>query len=105
MLDASPSMKLTLHIWRQKRANEPGRMARYEMADVNPDMSFLEMLDVLNERLIAKNEDPVAFDHDCREGICGTCGMVINGMPHGPRRATTAYQLHMRSFRDGDEMW
>jgi len=98
-------MKVTLHIWRQKRANEPGRMARYEMADVNPDMSFLEMLDVLNERLIVKGEDPVAFDHDCREGICGACGMVINGMPHGPKRATTACQLHMRSFRDGDEIW
>jgi len=98
-------MKLTLHIWRQKRANEPGRMALYEMADVSPDMSFLEMLDVLNERLIAKGEDPVAFDHDCREGICGTCGMVINGIPHGPKRATTACQLHMRSFKDGDEIW
>ena len=98
-------MKLTLHIWRQKRANEMGRIARYEMAEVNPDMSFLEMLDVLNERLTAKGEDPVAFDHDCREGICGACGMVINGIPHGPRRATTACQLHMRSFRDGDEIW
>ena len=98
-------MKLTLHIWRQKRANEPGRMARYDMPDVNPDMSFLEMLDVLNEKLIAKGEDPVAFDHDCREGICGACGMVINGIPHGPRRATTACQLHMRSFSDGDEVW
>ena len=98
-------MKLTLHIWRQKRSNELGRMARYEMDDVNPDMSFLEMLDVLNEKLIAKGEDPVAFDHDCREGICGACGMVINGIPHGPRRATTACQLHMRSFQDGDEIW
>ncbi|HZL71853.1 MAG TPA: succinate dehydrogenase/fumarate reductase iron-sulfur subunit [Planctomycetota bacterium] len=98
-------MKLTLHIWRQKRGNEPGRMARYDMDDVSPDMSFLEMLDVLNEKLNAKGEDPVAFDHDCREGICGACGMVINGIPHGPRRATTACQLHMRSFKDGDEIW
>jgi succinate dehydrogenase / fumarate reductase iron-sulfur subunit len=98
-------VKLTLHIWRQKRSNDPGRMAKYDMDDVNPDMSFLEMLDVLNEKLIAKGEDPVAFDHDCREGICGACGMVINGIPHGPKRATTACQLHMRSFRDGDEIW
>jgi len=98
-------MKLTLHVWRQKRANEPGRMARYDMDDASPDMSFLEMLDVLNEKLIAKGEDPVAFDHDCREGICGACGMVINGIPHGPKRATTACQLHMRSFKDGDEVW
>jgi succinate dehydrogenase / fumarate reductase iron-sulfur subunit len=80
-------------------------MARYDMDDVSPDMSFLEMLDVLNEKLNAKGEDPVAFDHDCREGICGACGMVINGIPHGPKRATTACQLHMRSFRDGDEIW
>jgi succinate dehydrogenase / fumarate reductase iron-sulfur subunit len=98
-------MRITLHIWRQKRANELGRMARYDMDDVNPDMSFLEMLDVLNEKLTAKGEDPVAFDHDCREGICGACGMVINGIAHGPKRATTACQLHMRSFRDGDEIW
>lgn len=98
-------MKITLHIWRQKRANELGRMARYDMDDVNPDMSFLELLDVLNEKLTAKGEDPVAFDHDCREGICGACGMVINGIPHGPKRATTACQLHMRSFSDGDEIW
>jgi succinate dehydrogenase / fumarate reductase iron-sulfur subunit len=91
-------MNLTLRIWRQASASQPGRMVRYEVRDVTPDMSFLEMLDVLNETL----DDPVAFDHDCREGICGSCGMVINGVPHGPRRATTACQLHMRHFHDGD---
>jgi succinate dehydrogenase / fumarate reductase iron-sulfur subunit len=91
-------MNLTLRIWRQASASESGRMVRYEVRDVTPDMSFLEVLDVLNETL----DDPVAFDHDCREGICGACGMVINGVPHGPRRATTACQLHMRHFRDGD---
>jgi len=95
-------MKLTLHVWRQRNAQDPGRLVTYPNVDVNPDMSFLEMLDVVNEGLIARGEDPIAFDHDCREGICGTCGMVINGVPHGPRRATTACQLHMRSFKDGD---
>jgi len=95
-------MNLTLHVWRQKRARDPGRFVTYRAADISPDMSFLEMLDVVNEGLIAKAEDPIAFDHDCREGICGTCGMMINGQAHGPRRATTACQLHMRSFRDGE---
>jgi len=95
-------MNLTLHVWRQKRADDPGRFVTYPAADISPDMSFLEMLDVVNEGLIAKGEDPIAFDHDCREGICGMCGMMINGEAHGPRRATTACQLHMRSFRDGD---
>src|ERR671924_542613 len=95
-------MNLTLHVWRQKHAHDKGGFVRYEARDVSPDMSFLEMLDVVNERLIAKGEDPIAFDHDCREGICGTCGMMINGIAHGPRRATTTCQLHMRSFRDGD---
>src|SRR5688572_6472258 len=96
-------MKLTLHIWRQKSSTEPGKMVPYSV-EANEHMSFLEMLDVLNESLIARGEDPVAFDHDCREGICGTCGVVINGRPHGPRDRTTACQLHMRSFRDGDTL-
>jgi succinate dehydrogenase / fumarate reductase, iron-sulfur subunit len=95
-------VNLTLKVWRQKSQQAPGSFVTYEARDVSPDMSFLEMLDVVNEGLIAKGEDPIAFDHDCREGICGTCGMVINGIPHGPRRATTACQLHMRSFRDGE---
>jgi succinate dehydrogenase / fumarate reductase iron-sulfur subunit len=97
-------MKVTLHVWRQKNAQAKGRFVTYEARDVSPEMSFLEMLDVVNEGLILKGEDPIAFDHDCREGICGTCGMVINGSPHGPRRLTTACQLHMRSFQDGDSI-
>jgi succinate dehydrogenase / fumarate reductase, iron-sulfur subunit len=98
-------MNLILHIWRQRNASEQGRMARYEVRDVNHEMSFLEMLDVLNESLIAKGEDPVAFDHDCREGICGMCGFMINGVAHGPQRGTTVCQLHMRFFKDGDELY
>src|SRR5215469_4834629 len=98
-------MKLTLHIWRQRNASAKGRMARYEAPNVSPDMSFLEMLDVLNEDLIARGEEPVAFDHDCREGICGSCGFMINGVAHGPLRGTTVCQLHMRHFKDGDELW
>jgi len=98
-------MKLTLHIWRQKNTTDKGRMVRYEVPDVNPEMSFLEMLDVLNEHLIDKGEDPVAFDHDCREGICGICGFMIDGVAHGPRRGTTVCQLHMRHFKDGDELY
>jgi succinate dehydrogenase / fumarate reductase iron-sulfur subunit len=98
-------MKLTLHIWRQRNASEKGRMVRYELPDVNPEMSFLEMLDVLNESLIAKGEEPVAFDHDCREGICGMCGFMIDGVAHGPQRGTTVCQLHMRHFKDGDELY
>src|SRR5258705_13828294 len=97
-------LNLTLHVWRQKDRNSEGRFVTYEARDINPDMSFLEMLDVVNEGLIARREEPIAFDHDCREGICGQCGVVINGEPHGPRRATTACQLHMRSFRDGDTL-
>jgi succinate dehydrogenase / fumarate reductase iron-sulfur subunit len=95
---------LTLHVWRQRDAKDKGRFVSYQANDVSPDMSFLEMLDVLNEGLIARGEDPIAFDHDCREGICGTCGMVIGGIAHGPRRATTACQLHMREFEDGAEI-
>ncbi len=97
-------MNLTLHVWRQQNARTPGRFVTYEAHDISPDMSFLEMLDVVNERLIEGGEDPIAFDHDCREGICGTCGVVVNGRPHGPRERTTACQLHMRSFADGDSI-
>ncbi|MFI5180473.1 MAG: succinate dehydrogenase/fumarate reductase iron-sulfur subunit [Thermoanaerobaculia bacterium] len=97
-------MNLKLHVWRQKNSQSPGRFVTYEAKDVSPDMSFLEMLDIVNEGLILKGEDPIAFDHDCREGICGMCGVVVNGVPHGPRKATTACQLHMRSFRSGDEI-
>jgi succinate dehydrogenase / fumarate reductase, iron-sulfur subunit len=98
-------MNLTLHVWRQKSSSDAGRMARYEAENVSPDMSFLEMLDVLNEDLLAKGEDPIAFDHDCREGICGMCGFMINGVAHGPKRGTTVCQLHMRHYRDGDELY
>jgi succinate dehydrogenase iron-sulfur subunit len=98
-------MNLTLYVWRQKNSSDKGRMVRYDAKDISPDMSFLEMLDVVNEGLIAKNEEPIAFDHDCREGICGACGMMINGIAHGPRKATTACQLHMRSFKDGDTIY
>jgi succinate dehydrogenase / fumarate reductase, iron-sulfur subunit len=94
-------MKVKLRIWRQKNAASPGRLVDYALDDVSPDMSFLEMLDVLNERLIAQGEEPVAFDHDCREGICGTCSLVIDGVAHGPQRATTTCQLHMRTYADG----
>jgi succinate dehydrogenase / fumarate reductase iron-sulfur subunit len=97
-------MNLTLHVWRQPDAASAGRFVTYAADDISPDMSFLEMLDVVNEGLIGKGEEPIAFDHDCREGICGTCGVVINGNPHGPRLRTTACQLHMRSFRDGDSL-
>lgn len=95
-------MKLTLKVWRQANATAPGKMVTYPIEDVSPDMSFLEMMDVLNEQLIQKGEDPVAFDHDCREGICGMCSMFINGEAHGPDRLVTTCQLHMRKFKDGD---
>ena len=95
-------MNLTLHVWRQKDARSKGSFVTYQAAEISPGMSFLEMLDVVNEGLIQRGEDPIAFDHDCREGICGQCGVVINGTPHGPRRGTTSCQLHMRTFRDGD---
>ena len=95
-------MNITLRVWRQKNKNVNGKLVSYEVKQVSPDMSFLEVLDLLNENLVKKGEEPVAFDHDCREGICGACSLVINGIPHGPDRGTTACQLHMRKFRDGD---
>jgi succinate dehydrogenase / fumarate reductase iron-sulfur subunit len=98
------AMRLTLHVWRQKNAQTPGKMVTYKADQIRPDMSFLEMLDVVNEELVERGEEPIAFEHDCREGICGSCGMMINGEAHGPVRGTTACQLHMRSFRDGDEI-
>ena len=104
-------MKVTLNIWRQSKQStkqdfkQDGKMVRYELDQVSPDMSFLEMLDVLNEGLIRDGEEPVAFDHDCREGICGSCGVMIDGVAHGPEKGTTTCQLHMRSFRDGAEIY
>jgi succinate dehydrogenase / fumarate reductase iron-sulfur subunit len=96
------TINLTLNVWRQKNRQAQGRFVTYEARGISTDMSFLEMLDVVNERLILNGEEPIAFDHDCREGICGQCGVVINGEAHGPRRATTTCQLHMRSFKDRD---
>ncbi len=95
-------MKITLRVWRQKNSDAKGQMVSYQLDDISPDMSFLEMLDVLNERLTLDGEDPIAFDSDCREGICGACGLVINGLAHGPEGLTTTCQLQMRSFNDGD---
>jgi succinate dehydrogenase / fumarate reductase iron-sulfur subunit len=95
-------MNLTLKVWRQKAAESPGRFETYEARNVIPDMSFLEMLEVVNETLSARGEDPIAFDSDCREGICGTCGLVVNSIPHGGQRGTTVCQLHLRHFKDGD---
>ena len=95
-------MTLHLRIWRQKDANSPGKMVSYTVENVSPHMSFLEMLDVLNEDLIKKGEDPIEFDNDCREGICGMCSLVVNGIPHGPQHATAVCQLHMRHFKDGE---
>ncbi|MFC5193991.1 MULTISPECIES: succinate dehydrogenase/fumarate reductase iron-sulfur subunit [Bizionia] len=95
-------MNLTLKIWRQKNANDKGKLVEYPISDISPDMSFLEMLDVLNEGLINKGDEPVEFDHDCREGICGMCSLYINGEAHGPDRGVTTCQLHMRMFKDGD---
>jgi len=99
------SMKLKLHVWRQQNAADAGRFEEYAAEGISPDMSFLEMLDVVNEGLITSGKSPIAFDHDCREGICGSCGLMINGIAHGPQGATTTCQLHMRSFADGDELW
>ncbi|HJN54633.1 MAG TPA: succinate dehydrogenase/fumarate reductase iron-sulfur subunit [Flavobacteriaceae bacterium] len=98
-------MKLKLKIWRQKNAEEKGKLVNYDIENVSPDMSFLEMLDVLNNQLIENGEDPVAFDHDCREGICGSCSLFINGRAHGPDKLITTCQLHMRKFRDGDTIY
>ena len=98
----SGNMKLNLRIWRQKDAAAEGAIETFELEGVSPDMSFLEMLDILNEKLIGEGTDPVAFDHDCREGVCGSCGAVVNGQVHGPDTETTLCQLHMRRFRDGD---
>lgn len=98
-------MKLTLHIWRQSGADKKGGFKRYDLSDVSSHMSFLEMLDVLNDKLESVGEEPVAFEHDCREGICGSCNMMINGEAHGPQSKTTACQLHMRHFSDGDEIY
>src|SRR5688572_27421088 len=97
-------MRITLNIWRQQGPAAKGRLVTYIAESVSPDMSFLEMLDVVNEGLIPKGEDPIAFDSDCREGICGTCGFMIDGLAHGPVRAATVCQLHMRSFKDGDTL-
>ena len=96
------NMNLTLKVWRQKSRNDAGAFETYEVKDVSSEMSFLEMIDVLNERLIAEGKDPIAFDHDCREGICGMCSMYIDGRPHGPWHANTTCQLHMRAYKDGD---
>ena len=97
-------MKIHLNVWRQKNAQTNGKFETYDLDNISEDMSFLEMLDVLNEGLINDGKEPVVFDHDCREGICGTCSMVINGKPHGPQKLTTTCQLHMRSFKDGDHI-
>jgi succinate dehydrogenase / fumarate reductase iron-sulfur subunit len=98
-------MKLTLKIWRQNGPNDKGRIVDYKLSDISPDMSFLEMIDVLNEELVHKGEETIAFDHDCREGICGMCSLYINGEPHGPDDLITTCQLHMRSFKDGDTIY
>lgn len=98
-------MKLKLHVWRQKDRDSEGQMVSYDANHVSPDMSFLEMLDVVNQELVEQGEEPIHFDHDCREGICGMCSLVINGSPHGPEKSTTTCQLHMRKFNDGDEIY
>ena len=100
-----PEMKLKLHVWRQSGPTASGAFETYPVDNAGPGMSFLDLLDLVNEDLNAQGREPIAFDHDCREGICGSCGMVINGIPHGPSKGTTACQLHMRLFRDGDEIW
>ncbi len=98
-------INLTLHVWRQTGPDEPGRFETYQAKDITTHMSFLEMLDVVNEGLIERGETPIVFDYDCREGICGSCGIVVNGEAHGPQRRTSTCQVHMRQFQDGDELW
>ena len=98
-------MDLTLKVWRQSNREEKGKMVKYQVSDISEDSSFLEMLDILNEKLINQGEDPVAFDHDCREGICGMCSLFINGQAHGPDKGITTCQLHMRMFNDGDTIY
>ncbi|MBP7843570.1 MAG: succinate dehydrogenase/fumarate reductase iron-sulfur subunit [Proteobacteria bacterium] len=98
-------LSLTLNVWRQKNQSEKGDFVQYKIKDVSTDVSFLEMLDILNQEIISKGDEPIAFDHDCREGICGSCAMVINGNPHGPDKGTTTCQLHMRRFQDGETLW
>jgi succinate dehydrogenase / fumarate reductase iron-sulfur subunit len=98
-------MHVTLHVWRQAGPEAPGTMETYEADDISEEMSFLEMLDIVNERLNAEGREPIAFEHDCREGICGSCGMMINGQAHGPQKGTATCQLHMRTFADGDEIF
>lgn len=105
MATESHKLNLILRVWRQAASNQPGRFETYEAKSIPETASFLEMLDIVNEDLIVKGQDPIAFDHDCREGICGMCSLVINGMPHGPKGGVTTCQLHMRSFRDGDSIW
>lgn len=105
MSGESKKIKLYLKVWRQKSAQDQGKFESYTVDDATTDMSFLEMLDVLNEKLVREGHTPIAFDHDCREGICGTCSLVINGNPHGPDLGTTTCQLHMRSFKDGDTLY
>jgi len=100
----SKNISLTLQVWRQKNADDTGRFEEYTARDISADMSFLEMLDVVNENLTAEGNEPIAFEHDCREGICGTCGAMVNGQAHGPERGTTLCQLHMRHFKDGDTL-
>lgn len=105
MTSQEKTMNLTLHIWRQKGPNQPGKLESYEARNVSPDQSFLEMLDEVNDDLIRSGKEPIAFDHDCREGICGMCSQIINGEPHGPLAETTVCQLHMRHFKDGDNIY
>ncbi len=100
-----PDLDLTLHVWRQKDRKAPGKLVTYKLKGVSTHASFLEMLDLLNEQLSDQGEEPIAFDHDCREGICGSCSLMINGRPHGGRKGTTACQLHMRTFKNRDEIW